>query len=235
MRVRLAALVVMLVLVSGCLPQQTTPSPTPTVQPTQTRPRFELATFMYALQTKGKIRIGVLDNAAPFSARDAGGKYAGFEPDLGRELARAIFGPRQDMDSVIEWVSVDTSTVCVLEGTAVADHVDEANAFARTLPLDTYASCLGALQQGQVDAIAPDEPTLWSLVKKDANTKLVGRPLTVERYAIGSKKNASGDRQGFLPFLNAWLGGLVRDGTWARLYAQDIAPLSHETRTSPGP
>ena len=283
-----------LVLASGCLSQQTTPSPTPTVQPTQTRPHFELATFMYGLQTKGKIRIGVLDNAAPFSARDAAGKYAGFEPDLGRELARAIFGPRQDIDSVIEWVSVDTSTavaaltsaqadavlarlgasderatvidqsdayfvtgerilirsnndeikdltdldtktVCVLEGTRVADHVDEANAFARTLPLDTYASCLGALQQGQVDAIAADEPTLWSLVQKDANTKLVGRPLTTERYAIGSKKNASGDRQGFLPFLNAWLGSLVHDGTWARLYAQDIAPLSHETRTSPAP
>ena len=249
---------------------------------------------MYALQTRGKIRIGVLDGAAPFSARDAGGAYIGFEPDLGRELARAIFGPRQDIDSVIEWISVDpttavsaltsaqadavlarlavtddrgaaidqsdpylvsgervlirsnndeikdlpdldTKTVCVLEGTAVAAHVEDANAFARTLGLDSYAACLGALQQGQVDAIAADEPTLWSLAQKDPNTKLVARPLTVERYAIGSKKSASGDRQGFVPFLNTWLAGIVRDGTWGRLYAKDVAPVSHETRTSPTP
>ena len=57
---------------------------------------------MYALQTKGKIRIGALDNAAPFSSRDPSGRYVGFEPDLGRELAKAIFGTRQDIDSVIE-------------------------------------------------------------------------------------------------------------------------------------
>jgi len=62
---------------------------------------------MYALQTKGKITIGALDNAAPFSSRDASGRYSGFEPDLSRELAKAIFGPRQDIDTVIEWISVD--------------------------------------------------------------------------------------------------------------------------------
>lgn len=248
---------------------------------------------MYTLQTKGKIRIGVLDNAAPFSARDASGRYVGFEPDLGRELARAIFGARQDIDAVIEWVPVDSSTaiasltngqadavlarlaasaegaaavdqsdpyfttgerilvrsnndeikdlpdldtktVCVLSGTPVADHVEDANAFARTLPLDSYAACVGALQQGQADAIGADELTLWTLQQKDPNTKIVGRPVTVERYAVASKKSASGDRQGFAPFLNTWLAALVRDGTWARLYAQHVAPLSHETRTSPG-
>jgi hypothetical protein len=29
------------------------------------------------------------------------------------------------------------------------------------------------------------------------------------------------------------LGGAIKDGTWARLYAQHIAPLSKETKTSP--
>jgi len=246
---------------------------------------------MYALQTKGRIRIGALDDAAPFSSRDPSGRYAGFEPDLGRELAKAIFGPRQDIDSAIEWISVDrssavtaltslqadvviarlptteeraatvdlsdpyfitgerilvrsteseikdladldTKTVCVQSGSGVDAHVADANDSARTLALDTYASCVGALQQGQVDAIGADELTLWGLLGQDPNTKIVGRPLVEERYAIGTKKNTS-DRYGFLPFLNIWLAGAIRDGTWGRLYAQHISALSKETRTMP--
>jgi ABC-type amino acid transport substrate-binding protein len=280
------------VVLLACSPEVSpAPTATPTPAATAARPRFELATYMYALQTKGKIRIGALDNAAPFSTRDASGRYSGFEPDLGRELAKAIFGPRQDIDAVIEWVSVDpstavaaltslqadvviarlpitddraavvdltdtyfitgerilvsasndeikdladldTKTVCVQSGSGVDAHVDDANGAARTLALDTYSSCLGALQHGQVDAIAADEVTLWRLMAQDPKTKIVGHAILEQRYAIGTKKNAS-DRQGFLPFLNTWLGLVIRDGTWGRLYAQDIAPLSKETRTSP--
>jgi glutamate transport system substrate-binding protein len=280
------------ILLAACSPEVSpAPSATPTPTATVARPRFELATYMYALQTKGKIRIGTLDNEAPFSTRDPSGKYSGFEPDLGRELAKAIFGPRPDIDTVIEWVSVDpstavsaltslqadvvvaripitderaavidltdtyfitgerivisasndeikdladldTKTVCVQNGSGVDAHVDDANGAARTLALDTYSSCLGALRQGQVDAIAADEVTLWRLMAQDSKTKIVGHPLLEERYGIGTKKNAS-DRQGFLPFLNTWLGVVIRDGTWGRLYTQHIAPLSKETKTSP--
>jgi polar amino acid transport system substrate-binding protein len=283
------------ILLAGCIPQPAQETPTPTALPTSARPRFELATYMYALQTRSKIRIGVLDKAIPFAVHDSSGLRTGFEIDLGRELAKAIFGPQQDPNSVIEWISVDrttavsaltsvqadvtiarlaapeggsgpdvpvdlsdayfvtgerilvkssndeiedlpdldTKTVCVQRDTAVGEHVIDASAFARTLALDTYASCLGALQEGQVDAIGADEAILWNLVKLDPNTKLVGRYVTTERYSIGVKKNAAGDRQGFLPFLNAWLAGAIRDGTWARLYAQDIKPYSGETKTSP--
>jgi len=247
---------------------------------------------MYALQTRGKIRIGALDNAAPLSSRDGSGRYSGFEPDLGRDLARAIFGPRPDIDTVIEWISVDastavaaitseqadvviarvpitderaavidlsdsyfvtgeriliqstndeitdiadldTKTVCVQSGSGVDAHVLDANDSARTLALDTYSSCLGALQKGQVDAIGADELTLWGIARQDPNTKIVGRPLLQQRYGVGVMQNASHRRQGFLPFLNTWLAGVVRDGTWGRLYAQNITPLSKENKTSP--
>ena len=289
---RFAWLAAIAIALGACLPLSAPePSPTATPAPTSARPRFDLATYMYALQTKGRIRIGALDDAAPFSSRDPSGRYAGFEPDLGRELAKAIFGPRQDIDSAIEWISVDrstavtaltslqadvviarlptteeraatvdlgdpyfitgerilvrsteseikdladldTKTVCVQTGSGVDAHVADANDSARTLALDTYASCVGALQQGQVDAIGADELTLWGLLGQDPNTKIVGRPLVEERYAIGTKKNTS-DRYGFLPFLNTWLAGAIRDGTWGRLYAQHISPLSKETRTMP--
>jgi polar amino acid transport system substrate-binding protein len=248
---------------------------------------------MYALQTRGKIRIAVLESDAPFAIRDSSGVYAGFEVDLARELASAIFGPQPNPDSVVEWIPVrrdgaraalengqadvaiarlpvsdelagaldltepyfvtgerilvrgddseikdlgdlDTKTVCVQRDSGVAAHVDDANPFARTLELDTYESCAGALNEGQVDAIGADETILWNLMRTMSNAKIVGRSLTSERYAIGAKRNAA-DRQGFLPFLNEWLANAVRDGTWGRLYARHIAPLSKETRTSPTP
>lgn len=288
-----AAAALLVIVIAACIPQPAQETP----RPTSARPKFELATYMYALQTKGKIRIGVLDKAIPFAVLDSSGLRTGFEVDLGRELAKAIFGSQQNADAVIEWISVDsttavsaltgaqadmtiarlvapesgtppdspmdftdpyfvtgerilieasngeikdlpdldTKTVCVQRDTAVAEHVIEASAFARTLSLDTYASCLGALQQGQVDTIGADEAILWNLKKLDPNTKLVGRYVTTERYSIGMKKNAAGDRQGLLPFLNAWLAGAIRDGTWARLYAQHIKTYSGETKTTPAP
>jgi ABC-type amino acid transport substrate-binding protein len=246
---------------------------------------------MYALQTKGKIRIAALDKDIPFAMRDSSGTYTGFEIDLGRELAKAIFGPQRDINTVIEWVSVDrsttvsaltglqadvtiarlvateertavidltdiyfvtgerllvssttndikdvadldTKTVCVQSGSGVSDHVDSANPSSRTLELDTYASCAAALKAGQVDAIGADEGLLWSLVRENPETKVVGGLLTTERYAIGVKKNTS-DRNAFLPFLNTWLAGVIRDGTWARLYMQHITPLSKDSKSSP--
>jgi ABC-type amino acid transport substrate-binding protein len=290
MHCRLAGLALIVATLLACLPQPG-PEPSATARPTSARPRFELASYMYALQTKGKIRIGALDKDIPFAARDYTGGYTGFEVDLGRELARAIFGPRQDIDSVIEWISVDrgtavtaltslqadvviarlgataeraaaidlsdpyfvtgerilvmstndeikdladldTKTVCVQRGSGVEEHVADANPFARTLPLDTYSSCLGALQRGQVDAIGADEAMLWALMRQVPTTKIVGRPLVAERYAVGAKKNAA-DRQGFVPFLNTFIADVIRDGTWGRLYAQHITPLSKDTKTSP--
>ena len=287
---RLAALAAIVVTLAACVPEAS-PEPTPTPTATSARPRFELATYMYALQTKGKIRIAALDKDAPFAVRDSGGTHAGFEVDLGRELAKAIFGPQRDIDSVIEWVSIDrstavtsvtslqadmviarlavtpetaavidlsdpyfvtgerilvmsnndeikrlvdldTKTVCVQLGSGVEAHLAVANESARTLALDTYASCIGALRAGQADAIGASEAVVWSLVRENPDTRLIGEPLTTERYAIGVKKN-TGDRQGFLPFLNAWLAGVIRDGTWGRLYAQHITPLSNDTKTSP--
>jgi glutamate transport system substrate-binding protein len=260
-------------------------------------PRFELASYMYALQTRGRIRVGVLDSDLPFGARDAGGARSGFDADLARELALRIFGPRQNADSVIEWVSVtastvsaalardevdvafarlaavpaqtgaepspielsdpyfvtgervlvsaandeikelpdlDTKTVCVQRGTTVGEDVEAANAFAKILPLDSLTSCLDALRQGQADAIGAHEVTLWSLRKQDPATKIVGRYVTTERYGIGLKRNSGSDRQGFRPFVDAFIGDTIRDGTWAQLYARYVTPVSADRKSAPG-
>lgn len=111
---RAAVLLIAALALGGCdLFQKATPSPTPTATaaPTTTRPRFELSTYQYALQTKGKIRIAIRDSAVPpLATRTSAGKIEGFEADLGREIARAIWGPNEDPESHIEWISVDDST-----------------------------------------------------------------------------------------------------------------------------
>jgi ABC-type amino acid transport substrate-binding protein len=47
------------------------------------------------------------------------------------------------------------------------------------------------------------------------------------------KKDANGDRAGFVPFLNTWLAGAIKDGTWGRLYAKHITPVSGDTKQAP--
>jgi ABC-type amino acid transport substrate-binding protein len=86
-----------------------TPSPTSSASASPSRPRLELSTYQYALQTKNKIRVGVRDNAAPYSAR-TGSQYTGFEADIAREIARAIWGTNDDPATHIEWITVDDST-----------------------------------------------------------------------------------------------------------------------------
>lgn len=88
------------------------PSPTPSPSPTPpSLPRFELATFQYALQTKGRIRVGTSEDSPPFS-RKQGARFIGFDADVAREIARAIFGAAAavDPDRFIEWVPVVSAT-----------------------------------------------------------------------------------------------------------------------------
>src|SRR2546430_2452468 len=116
-----AALALLAIVIAACVPQPSQETPTPTTRATTARTKFELATYMYALQTKGKIRIAVLDKAIPFAVHDSSGLRTGFEVDLARELAKAIFGPRQDSDSVIEWIPVERTTAVSALTTAQAD------------------------------------------------------------------------------------------------------------------
>jgi ABC-type amino acid transport substrate-binding protein len=111
---RLAALLIAATLISSCDLFAGVPKPSPSAQASatasaSTRPRLELSTFQYALQTKGKIRIAVKDGD-PLMIKRASGTYEGFEADLARELARAIWGQKDDPNAHIEWISVDTST-----------------------------------------------------------------------------------------------------------------------------
>ena len=89
---------------------QPSPRPDPTVAPA-TKPRLDLSTYQYALQTKGKIRIGTQEDNTPFSVKTpTTSKWDGFDVAIGREIAKAIFGEAEDVEKFIEWVPVVSAT-----------------------------------------------------------------------------------------------------------------------------
>lgn len=120
-------------------------------------------------------------------------------------------------------------TVCTARGSTSEKNIATANKDAKILPLDTYAPCLLALQQGQADAISTDETILFGLVKQDPNTKIVGPYFSDEPYGIGIKK----DRKGFDGFINARLAEMISDGRWATFYKAHITPVSGDEKKAP--
>jgi polar amino acid transport system substrate-binding protein len=100
---------------TACTGGSATPSPTSAASPSSTRPKFELSSYMYGLQTrdggKGRIRIGTQEDNTPFSVKaPATSKWDGFDVAIGREIAKALFGPSDDPDKNIEWVPVTSAT-----------------------------------------------------------------------------------------------------------------------------
>src|SRR3990172_5769610 len=95
-------------------------APSPTVAPTgaatataAAKPKFELASYQYAIQTKGKMRVGTREDNVPFGRKDpATGKFEGFDVDVVREFTKAIFGAEAsaDPDKFIEYVPVVSAT-----------------------------------------------------------------------------------------------------------------------------
>ena len=77
------------------------------------KPQFELASYMYAIQTKGKIRVGTREDNVPFGVKNPQtNKFEGFDVDAAREFAKAIFGKDADADpdKYIEFVPVVSAT-----------------------------------------------------------------------------------------------------------------------------
>jgi ABC-type amino acid transport substrate-binding protein len=108
----LAVGLVLAFVATACSAPATTPSPTgAATQAATTKPRHELSTYQYSIQSKGKIRIGTQEDNTPFSVKTpATGKWDGFDVAIGREIAKAIFGEGEDVEKYIEWVPVVSAT-----------------------------------------------------------------------------------------------------------------------------
>lgn len=67
---------------------------------------FEAGSTMAAIQERGKLIVGIRDDAAPFSDMErTTGTWTGFDVEIAKEVATAIFGSQ--LEGKIEWVPLD--------------------------------------------------------------------------------------------------------------------------------
>jgi polar amino acid transport system substrate-binding protein len=103
----------------------------------------------------------------------------------------------------------------------------------RLWAVNDITDCLVMLQQGQVDAISTDDAILLGLVAQDPmNTKIVGPVFGGgEPYGMAISKA----HPGFTSFVNGVLAQVRADGTWARIYDNDLEPSTHTPAPAPPP
>jgi polar amino acid transport system substrate-binding protein len=130
-----------------------------------------------------------------------------------------ILAPR---DSTISAASdLSGKRVCAVKGTTSLQRIQEINPSPIVIQVVTWADCLVALQQRQVDAVSTDDSILAGLVAQDPYLHIVGPSMNEEPYGIGvNLKNT-----GLVRFVNGTLDRIRRDGTWSTLYRKWLTVL----------
>jgi polar amino acid transport system substrate-binding protein len=111
--------------------------------------------------------------------------------------------------------------VCAVEGTTSLRRIQEISPSPIIVQVVTWADCLVALQQRQVDAVSTDDSILAGLVAQDPYLHIVGPSMNEEPYGIGINKF----NDGLVRFVNGTLDRIRRDGTWNTLYRKWLTVL----------
>ncbi len=130
-----------------------------------------------------------------------------------------ILAPR---DSTISQPSdLSGKRVCVAKGTTSLRRIQQISPPPIIVGVVTWADCLVALQQRQVDAVSTDDSILAGLVSQDPYLHIVGPSLNEEPYGIGINL----ENTGLVRFVNGTLDRVRRDGTWNTLYRKWLSVL----------
>lgn len=130
-----------------------------------------------------------------------------------------ILAPR---DSTIrEARDLSGKRVCVAKGTTSLERIQQITPPPLIVGVVTWADCLVALQQRQVDAVSTDDSILAGLVSQDPYLHIVGSSLNEEPYGIGINL----ENTGLVRFVNGTLQRIRNDGTWNTLYRKWLTVL----------
>lgn len=130
-----------------------------------------------------------------------------------------ILAPR---DSAITQASdLPGKRVCAAKGTTSLERVRQITPAPIIVTVVTWADCLVALQQRQVDAVSTDDSILAGLVSQDPYLHIVGPNMNQEPYGIGINLQ----NEGLVRFVNGTLERIRRDGTWNTLYRKWLTVL----------
>jgi polar amino acid transport system substrate-binding protein len=123
--------------------------------------------------------------------------------------------------AITEAADLSGKRVCAVKGTTSLDRVREINPPPVVVEVVTWADCLVALQQRQVDAVSTDDTILAGLVAQDPYLHIIGPSLAEEPYGIGINK----ENEDLVRFVNGTLERIRRDGTWNTLYRKWLSVL----------
>lgn len=111
--------------------------------------------------------------------------------------------------------------VCAARGTTSINRLERISPAPIIVSVVTWADCLVALQQSQVDAVSTDDAILAGLVSQDPYLHIVGPNMNQEPYGIGINLQNTG----LVRFVNGTLERIRRDGTWNTLYRKWLTVL----------
>ena len=111
--------------------------------------------------------------------------------------------------------------VCVARGTTSLQRVQEITPPPTVVAVVSWADCLVALQQGEVDAVSTDDAILGGLMAQDPYLHIVGPNMAEEPYGIGVNLTNTA----LVRFVNGTLERIRTDGTWDTLYRKWLTVL----------
>ncbi len=111
--------------------------------------------------------------------------------------------------------------VCVARGTTSLARVQEISPPPSIVTVVSWADCLVALQQGEVDAVSTDDAILAGLMAQDPYLHIIGPNLAEQPYGIGINLANTG----LVRFVNGTLERIRTDGTWDTLYRKWLTVL----------
>jgi polar amino acid transport system substrate-binding protein len=130
-----------------------------------------------------------------------------------------ILAPR---DSPIARVGdLSGKRVCVARGTTSLQRIQQIDPPPVVVSVVSWADCLVALQQREIDAVSTDDSILAGLVEEDPYLHIVGPNMATQPYGIGINLNNTG----LVRFVNGTLERIRRDGTWNTLYRKWLTVL----------
>lgn len=125
-------------------------------------------------------------------------------------------------NSGIESVSgLSGKSVCATQKATSITRVEQLVPDAKIVTTNNWADCLVLMQQGQVDAIAGDEPLLAGIAAQDPWVRIVGDPIGTEYYGIGIPQGQSD----LVRFVNGVLEQRRDDGSWQAAYNTWLSAL----------
>ena len=130
-----------------------------------------------------------------------------------------ILAPRDS--AITKAADLAGKRVCAVTGTTSLQRIQEISPPPVIVEVVTWADCLVALQQRQVDAVSTDDSILAGLVSQDPYLHIVGPSMAEEPYGIGINK----ENTGLVRFVNGTLDRVRRDGTWNTLYRKWLTVL----------